>query len=407
MSLPLLAVLFEVAVAGTGSPTPPSSLTQSPHDREVPPPAWAEPAADCGDACARLWAGKSTDRDSAEVARFGRAAFSEMARLVKIACADGQCAPNVNQVAAEAERLKDPSVGWEPQRVSQTLHASEEFDAPGGVAEFVTSSGAKVAVRCLRLTDVLGDPLRCGISFQSGTVSAEYFGHGVDGASSIWIDSGGHITYRGDDGVRIEGAALATRPVPEKSAERFVPPPEPEPELEPEPAPPVARFESLGNGLVHAGAFVLSASVPLVAGSLGAGQIHDQRFLLMGGQALGGATLSLLPSMWIDEGSPWRGWGPGGALRFLEFSGGTVTAPILGAVGTWGTGMLLQGSREPAAAFGGALAGAFVGTLLSLGFNYLLRDLPIEFQPARLGLTIGFIGSGATVGYELLGGGRR
>ncbi|MCP3141597.1 hypothetical protein [Pyxidicoccus xibeiensis] len=378
-------------------PRPPSSLTQPPHEREVPPPAWAEPAVDCGDACDRLWAGKSTERDSAEFARFGRAAFSEMARLVKIACADGQCAPQVNQIAAEAERLKDPSVGWEPQRVAQDSHASEELDAPGGVAEFVTSSGAKVAVRCLRLTDVIGDPLRCGISFQSGTVSAEYFGHGVDGASSIWIDSGGHITYRGDDGARTEGSALATRPVPERSAERFVPPPEPEP------APPVARFE----GLVHVGSFVLGTSVPLVAGSLGAGRMHDQRFLRMGGQALGGATLSLLPSMWLDEGSPWQGWGPGGTLRLLEFSAGVVTAPLLGAAGTWGTGMLLQGSRNPAAAFGGALAGAFVGALLSLGVNYLLREFPVAFQPARLGLTVGFIGSGATVGYDLLGGGPR
>ncbi|WP_375769123.1 hypothetical protein NR798_46900 [Archangium gephyra] len=283
----------------------------------------------------------------------------------------------------------------------------EEFDGPGGVAEFVASSGEPVAVRCLRLTDVLGNPLRCGVSFQAGHVTAEYAGHGVEGISSIWIDSADRISFSKRDGLRLENATLATRPVPERPAAPFVP--RSEAEREAEHATPVVAFGDVREGLLNAGSFVLGSSVPLVAGSLSAGRINDQRVLLMGGQALGGAALSVLPSMWLDGSSPWRGWGPGmgGAIKMTTFSAGALTAPLLGAVGTWGTGELLQGSRNPAAAFGGVLAGAAVGTLLSLGVNYLLRELPREFQPATLGLTIGFIGSGATIGYELLGGGPR
>lgn len=80
---------------------------------------------------------------------------------------------------------------------------------------------------------------------------------------------------------------------------------------------------------------------------------------------------------------------------------------MLGALGTWGTGELLHGSRAPGAAFGGAIAGAVLGELVGMGLSYLLRNVPDEFKPLTLGITVGFIGSGASVGYQLLGGGPR
>jgi hypothetical protein len=170
-----------------------------------------------------------------------------------------------------------------------------------------------------------------------------------------------------------------------------------------------ARRADVREGILRPGSLVLGASLLLGTGAFGASEINDERFLFTGGQVLGGAALSLLPAMALDAYSPARGWGIGtaGAMRFMFFSAGALTAPLLGAVGTWGMGELLHGSRSPGAAFGGAVAGAAVGTLLSIGVTLLLKDLPRELQPATLGLTLGFIGSGATLGYQALGGGPR
>lgn len=170
-----------------------------------------------------------------------------------------------------------------------------------------------------------------------------------------------------------------------------------------------AKRADVREGILKSSSLILSALLLLGAGAFGGSRINDERFLFTGGQALGGAALSLLPALALDAFSPGRGWGMGmaGAQSSMFFSAGAVAAPLLGALGTWGTGELLHASRSPGAAFGGAVAGAAVGTLLSIGVTLLLKDLPSEFQPTTLGLTLGLIGAGATVGYQALGGGPR
>lgn len=381
---------------------------------------WGEPQAHCDEPCAALADGKAALDEPARaelpVARFGQTALAELTRLLDGACAGGGCAAEVQKVRTAAALLAKRTERWELRDVSKVHLALREFEAPGGMAEFMTSAGL-VAVSCIRLTDVLGHPVRCGVSFpvpQALGSRAEYVGLGVDGVQEVTFGSKGRIVFDPHQGLILERAALGIHPPPGQE-QQSVEPVEQQPNaLAPSPSAatprdaPAASAAVTGDDVIGAGSAVVSAAALLGAGAYGASRIHGASFLLTGGTAVGGAALSLWPAMALDENAPWRGgWGPEGALRLFLFSAGAVGAPMLGALGTWGTGELLHGSRAPGAAFGGAIAGAVLGELVGMGLSYLLRNVPDEFKPLTLGITVGFIGSGASVGYQLLGGGPR
>jgi hypothetical protein len=93
------------------------------------------------------------------------------------------------------------------------------------------------------------------------------------------------------------------------------------------------------------------------------------------------------------------------------FGAGLVLTPPVAALGTWGLGELaFAGSQDRGRAFLGALGGAAAGTLLGVVAHGLLEEVVhnrATLNWLRKYITLGFIGSGATVGYQWAGGGPR
>lgn len=77
-------------------------------------------------------------------------------------------------------------------------------------------------------------------------------------------------------------------------------------------------------------------------------------------------------------------------------------------LGTWATGELgLSPTRNPGASLGGAFLGALVGAAVGLALDALLEKVFPHNEALRWSFAIGLAGSGATVGYQWLGGGPR
>ncbi|MCP3136974.1 hypothetical protein [Pyxidicoccus xibeiensis] len=124
------------------------------------------------------------------------------------------------------------------------------------------------------------------------------------------------------------------------------------------------------------------------------------------GMLLGSLTIGLLffrpvapsPERWLE-------------LEVVAFGGGLVLTPPLAALGTWGVGELaFGGSRNRGDAYLGALGGAATGALLGVVAHAVLTKLSGPNARLRAGrelIALGFIGAGATLGYQWAGGGRR
>ncbi|MFP2929222.1 hypothetical protein ACLESO_29270 [Pyxidicoccus sp. 3LG] len=124
------------------------------------------------------------------------------------------------------------------------------------------------------------------------------------------------------------------------------------------------------------------------------------------GMLLGSVTSGLLffrpeapsPERWLE-------------LEVVSFGGGLVLTPPLTALGTWGVGELAFGrSKDRGDAYLGALGGAAAGALLGVVAHAVMTKLAGPDARGKTGrqlIALGFIGAGATLGYQWAGGGPR
>jgi hypothetical protein len=154
---------------------------------------------------------------------------------------------------------------------------------------------------------------------------------------------------------------------------------------------------------------IISDAVPVLlgmiamvaAGGLAASRMYGQRFLPASGQVLGGTLPGgLLAALMFNAALDYR---PDFAV--LTLMGGGIVGTTLGGFGSWGVGQLEGGARRPGAGLAGALGGAFVGNLLAIPLASLGRSQSEPVRAALVGIAAGLIGSLATFGYQLGGGG--
>jgi hypothetical protein len=154
------------------------------------------------------------------------------------------------------------------------------------------------------------------------------------------------------------------------------------------------------------------ASLTLVAGvgasAYGAGQIHDDRAWRTGLEIAGGAALGLFPWLGVTELAPSaEGYDatPGGAMTGFLHVMSIGAMPTFAGAGTWAVGELAGGSQHRGRAFLGAWGGAAAGTLVAVPLSRLVRDAHpgVRLAVNTLGLLV--VSSGATLGYQLAGGG--
>lgn len=162
---------------------------------------------------------------------------------------------------------------------------------------------------------------------------------------------------------------------------------------------------SAGVWVVH-GTFAL---VPL-AGVYGASRLGQERLWVTTAEMAAGTATGALPGSLLflqsaDAGGRWT------ELDVAAFGVGLALTPPLAALGTWGLGeVAFQGSQDRGRAFLGALGGAAAGTLLGVAVHGLLEEVvgnTDALEGVRKYIALGFIGSGATVGYQWAGGGPR
>jgi hypothetical protein len=149
--------------------------------------------------------------------------------------------------------------------------------------------------------------------------------------------------------------------------------------------------------------------VPLV-GVFATRGVGDESLGAMGAEAGAGMVAGWLPSRLLFRRA--QAAGPRWAeLEVAVFGAGMVLTPPLAGLGTWAMGELaFQGSRQSGEALLGAMGGAAVGTLLGVAVHAVLERLVapgerLEFW--RQTIALGFVGAGATAGYQLAGGGPR
>jgi|GEM_PF-4020317 len=164
---------------------------------------------------------------------------------------------------------------------------------------------------------------------------------------------------------------------------------------------------SSGAGAAHGALAVIP-----VAGVWGASRVGgDTRVAATASQTAAGMLLGALPSRLLFfrpiAPSPGR-WME---LETVPFGGGLVLTPPLAALGTWSLGELAFGrSQHPGRAYLGALGGAAVGTLLGvIAHEALVKCSRPSARGKRVRhlIALGFIGAGATLGYQWAGGGPR
>lgn len=171
------------------------------------------------------------------------------------------------------------------------------------------------------------------------------------------------------------------------------------------PAPQPSPTRLSATGWAAHGALTL---VP-VAGVYGASQIHDERLWKTSVEVGGGLAGAYLPGRLL-----FLRVSPEGRATELEeaaFGVGLVLTPPLAALGTWGVGeVAFHGSRYPGRAYLGALGGAAAGSLLGVVVYEVLDRLAgdsDQLSALRRWVGLGFIGVGATLGYQWAGGGPR
>ena len=227
---------------------------------------------------------------------------------------------------------------------------------------------------------------------------------------------------RGEPLSGVHGGALAARARGIPAALSLLPantnvespslPVEPGPQAEPtqrEPAPaptPATTSPHLREDApVSAGAWMAygsSALVPL-AGVYGASHVGGERLWVTAVETAAGSVAGMLPGTLLFL-QPAQAGGRWAELDVAGFGAGLVLTPPLAALGTWGLGELaFNGSQDRGRAYLGALGGAAAGTLLGLGVHGLLEEVvgnTDQLKAVRKYIALGFIGSGATVGYQ-------
>ncbi|WP_245919856.1 hypothetical protein [Melittangium boletus] len=150
-------------------------------------------------------------------------------------------------------------------------------------------------------------------------------------------------------------------------------------------------------------------ALPL-GGVYGASRLGGERLWVTAAETVAGGVLGSLPGSLLFLQPPEAG-GRWTEPDVAAFGAGLVLTPPMAALGTWGLGELaFGGSQERGRAFLGALGGAAAGTLLGVAMHGLMEEVVGNretLQGFRKYVTLGFIGSGATLGYQWAGGGAR
>lgn len=148
--------------------------------------------------------------------------------------------------------------------------------------------------------------------------------------------------------------------------------------------------------------------VPL-GGMYAASRVHDEQLWVTSAEAGAGMVAAWLPARLLffrakDGGPRWSEW------SVITFGTGLVLTPALAGLGTWALGeVAFHGSLDRGDALLGAMGGAAVGTLLGVAFHGMLELVApgTRLKPWRQAIAVGFVGAGASVGYQLAGGGPR
>lgn len=165
------------------------------------------------------------------------------------------------------------------------------------------------------------------------------------------------------------------------------------------------------SGRLSAAGWVAHGSVALLpVGTVWtASLVGDELFWKASVEAGAGMLTGLLPSKLL-----FLRVSPHGRVTEFEvaaFAVGLVLTPPLAALGTWGAGeWAFDGSRYRGDAFLGALGGAAAGSLLGVAMYELLDKVAgssEQLTSVRRWVGLGFIGAGATLGYQWAGGGPR
>jgi hypothetical protein len=146
--------------------------------------------------------------------------------------------------------------------------------------------------------------------------------------------------------------------------------------------------------------------VPL-SGVYVASRAHGEQLWVLGAETGAGMLAAWLPSRLLffrakDGGPRWSEW------SVVTFGTGLVLTPPLAGLGTWALGeWAFDGSLDPGDALLGAMGGAAVGTLLGVAAHGVLELVApgTRLKPWRQAIALGFVGAGASAGYQWAGGG--
>lgn len=161
----------------------------------------------------------------------------------------------------------------------------------------------------------------------------------------------------------------------------------------------------------YAPKWALGALILATPGVFGGASINGEKYWATGAQTLSGSLLGAMPLLVSpSEMQALVAHGPiacvsGGIIGCLLFGGEGTLASVLAGLGTFAAGESMRGSRHTGAAIGGAMAGAFAGTLSAALLSLLVSEILPEW--ITVGLNLGLVGSGATIGYQWAGGGPR
>lgn len=161
----------------------------------------------------------------------------------------------------------------------------------------------------------------------------------------------------------------------------------------------------------YAGKWALGTLPFATPGVFGGASINGEKYWATPAQTLSGSLLGALPLLLSPgETQMFVAHGPSGCLfgdyfGCLVYGGEAAVASILAGLGTFAAGESMRSSRRTAAAFGGAMAGAFAGTLSAAVLSIVVSEILPD--GITVGMDLGLMGSGATIGYQWAGGGPR
>lgn len=175
---------------------------------------------------------------------------------------------------------------------------------------------------------------------------------------------------------------------------------------------PAAPAPDAPDAPLSAGAWVAHGTLTLVplGGLYAASRLENQSAWATGAQTGAGLAAAWVPSGLLffrpqSAGPRWAEW------DVSLFGLGLVATPALAGLGTWTMGeWAFHGSQHRERALLGAVGGAAAGTLLGVVTYEVLERLASpgsRMNAWRRGIALGFVGSGATAGYQWAGGGPR